>query len=156
MPRLVQSSLVPGSATSWLDLLRDESRTVALATSTPTLTMRIIQGHDASWVRHELLSGFFRTSWTSRIGLLDLDAGRFVAESEGTIFLKFRHEMAWEASSEGLSIRSEISWEGARPSLERMLDQAILRFPLAAGQAPSFAESPTRRMILDERAFNAA
>lgn len=156
MPRLVQSSLVPGSAAGWLGFLRDESRTVALASSTPTLTLRILPGPDAAWMRHELINGFFRTSWTSRIAQLDLDANRLVAESEGTIFLKFRHEMNWETSSEGLVVRSEISWEGARPSLERMLDQAILRFPLTAGQAPSFAESPTRRMIVEGRSFNAA
>ncbi len=156
MSRLVQSSLVPGSAANWLDLLRDESRTVTLASSTPTLTMRIIQAGDVSWMRHELLSGFFRTSWTSRVSMLDLEAGKLVSESEATIFAKFRHEMVWEPSSEGLSIRSELSWEGARPSLERLLEQSILRFPQPAGQAPSFSESPTRRLVLNDRVVSAA
>ena len=57
---------------------------------------------------------------------------------------------------EGLAIRSEIAWDGARPSLEQILNQAVLRFPLAPGQAPSFADSPTRRMLVGGQAFNAA
>ena len=156
MPRLVQSSLVPGSATSWLEVLRDESRTVAMASAAPTLTVRILPGLETSWMRHELLSGFFRTSWTSRIETLDLAAGRLVAHADGNIFASFHHEMHWESTPEGLAIRSEIAWDGARPSLEQILNQAVLRFPLPPGQAPSFADSPTRRMLVGGQAFNAA
>jgi len=156
MPRLVQSTLVPGTAQAWLDLLREESRTVALASSAPTLTLRILPGHDASWVRHELVYGFFRTSWTSRIDQLDEAAGILVAQVEGTIFSSFRHEMQWETTTEGLVVRSDLAFEGARPSLEQLLSQSLVRFPVPEGQVPAFAESPTRRMILDDRAFGAA
>lgn len=107
-------------------------------------------------MRHELLSGFFRTSWTSRIELLDESAGRLVAQAEGNIFVRFRHEMNWESTAEGVVIRSDLAWEGARPSLEQILNLAVLRFPLAPGQTPSFADSPTRRMVIGGQAFNAA
>lgn len=156
MPRLVQSTLVPGSASAWLDVLREESRTVALASAAPTLTLRLLPGHDAIWTRHELVHGFFRTSWTCRVETLDEASGVFLAKVEGTIFSAFRHEMRWETTAEGLIVRSDVSWEGARPSLEQILSQSLVRFPLPAGQAPAFADSPTRRMILDDRAFGAA
>lgn len=156
MPRLVQSSLVPGSATNWLGVLRDESRSVAMASSAPTLTLRILPGLQPSWVRHELLSGFFRTSWTSIIQEFNPEAARIVSQAEGNIFVRFRHELTWETTSEGLVVRSDISWEGARPSLEQILNQSILRFPIAPGQLPSFSESPTRRMLVAGQAFNAA
>lgn len=148
MPRFAQSSLVPGSANRWLEVLRDESRTVTLASSTPTLTLRILPGDQPLWMRHELLSGFFRTTWTSRIERFDEAAGVIVAQVEGNIFQSFRHEMTWRTTNEGVLVHSDVSWEGARPSLEQILGQAILRFPLAPGQVPSFADSPTRRMVV--------
>lgn len=148
MPRFAQSSLVPGSVDRWLEVLRDESRTVTLASSTPTLTLRILPGEEPLWVRHELLSGFFRTTWTSRIERFDPEAGKIVAQVQGNIFQSFRHEMTWRSTNEGVLIHSDISWEGARPSLEQILGKAILRFPLAPGQVPSFSDSPTRRMLV--------
>jgi len=156
MPRLIQSTLVPGTAQAWLDLLHGEARTIPLASSVPTLSMRILAGHDASWVRHELMFGLFRTSWTSRIELFDREAGHLVAQVEGTIFTSFRHEMRWQSSVEGVVVNSDLWWEGARPSLEQILSQSLVRFPMPIGQAPSFAESPTRRMVIDDRAINAA
>jgi len=156
MSRLVQSTLVPETADAWLALLREESRIVTLASNAPTLTLRLLPGPDATWVRHELMHGFFRTSWTSRLEKLDPQAGVLVAQAEGTLFSSFRHEMRWETSAEGLVVRSDLWWEGARPSLEGILSQALVRFPSAPGQAPRFADKATVRMVIDARALGAA
>ncbi|MCB9496212.1 MAG: hypothetical protein H6686_04910 [Fibrobacteria bacterium] len=156
MPRLVQSTLVQGSPESWLELLRDESCIIPLASSAPTLSLRLLFGHDNLWARHDLVHGFFRTSWTSRVERLDPTDGVLVTQLNAALFASFRHEMRWESSGEGLVVRSDIMWEGGRPSLESLLSQAILRFPLSETEAPRLADSPTRRMTLDTRSFGAA
>lgn len=156
MSRLVQSTLVPETADAWLALLRDESRIVTLASNAPTLTLRLLTAPDTTWVRHELVHGFFRTSWTSRLEKLDTQAGVLVASLDGALFASFRHEMRWESTAEGLIVRSDLWWEGARPSLESILSQALVRFPSVPGQAPRFADKATVRMVIDARALGAA
>jgi len=149
MPRLLQSTLHPGSATEWLDDLRGDARVVTLSPAHPTLLVRL-SSEDGMWIsHHELVFGLFRTVWHCP-AKLDLETGRMVAQGWSPHFQSFEQTLCWSQTESGLSIQSDISFQGARSGLEDLLLRSLLRFP---GLTPSQAsERPTQRIAMEGQA----
>lgn len=149
MPRLLQSTMHPGSATRWLDDLGGDFRVATLSSTHPTLLMRL-RSEDGKWIsRHELVFGLFRTVWQCQ-ATLDMAAGRLSAVGAGPHFESFQQTLSWNETESGVSIQSDLSWTGARTGLEDVLLRSLLRFP--GWQAIGISERPTQRMTMEDSA----
>ncbi len=149
MPRLMQSTLYPGSAPQWLEAVKAETRMVSLSSVHPTLLFGIEEREGRLIVRHELVFGLFRTVWTSD-ATLDMDRRRLTSKGTGKHFESVQQTICWEAGERGLSIQSELVWSGASSSLEDLLLRSLLRFPNCEVAAAS--ERPTQRIAMDGQA----
>jgi hypothetical protein len=150
MPRLLQSILHPGSADQWLDDLRGDARIVRLSSEHPTLLVRLEQMPGGPVVsRHELVFGLFRTTWHCRCEL-DESNRRIRSAVASQFFSSFEQVLCWTEAEGGLSIQSEIRWEGARSSLEDLIFRSALRFP--GSSAMGTTESTTKRMAVGDQA----
>ena len=149
MPRLLQSTLHPSSASEWLDDLRGDSRIVTLSPAHPTLLVRL-RLEEGMWIsQHELVFGLFRTVWHCP-AKLDLDAGRLIAKGWSQHFQSFEQTLCWSQTEHGLSLQSDLTFEGARSGLEDLLLRSLLRFPGLPSALAS--ERPTQRIAMEGQA----
>lgn len=149
MPRLLQSTMHPGSATQWLADLCGDSRVATLSPAHPTLLLRL-DSEEGTWLsRHELVFGLFRTTWHCRADL-DKEGCRLQVQGAFPHFESFQQTLCWTESEQGLSIQSDLSWTGARTGLEDLLLRSLLRFP--GWHATGVSERPTQRMAMEDSA----
>jgi hypothetical protein len=146
MPRLLQSTMHPGSATQWLDDLGGDSRVATLSPAHPTLLVRLQSEDGKQLSRHELVFGLFRTVWHCQT-TLDKVAGRLTAVGAYPHFETFEQTLCWTETEHGLSIQSDLSWTGARTGLEDLLLRSLLRFP--GWYSTGTSERPTQRMTME-------
>ena len=149
MPRLLQSTIHPGSANQWLGDLCGDSRVATLSPAHPTLLVRL-QSEDGLWLsRHELVFGLFRTVWQCQ-ATLDKGAGRLTSVGAYPHFESFQQTLCWTETDQGLSIQSDLTWTGARTGLEDLILRSLLRFP--GWYAVGASERPTQRMTMEDTA----
>jgi hypothetical protein len=149
MPRLLQSTLLPGNATQWLEAIQTQTRVSVLSSVHPTLLVGLEERSGRWFVRHELVFGLFRTVWTSA-ATLDRERGRLVCKGADRHFESIEQILCWEQGERGLSIQSELSWSGAKTALEDLLLRSLLRFPNCEAAAAS--ERTTQRLAMDGQA----
>lgn len=147
MPRLLHSTLHPGTAEDWIAGLRLGSITVNLSSLHPTLLLRLVQTDHGEHARFELVFGLFRTIWTCPVSV-DLAQRRLVAKGASAHFESFEQTVCWQVSDHGLSIQSDLQWTGARTGLEDLVLRSRFSFP-GHGMGITSSESPTRRMAMD-------
>jgi hypothetical protein len=146
MPRLLQSTMHPGSASRWLDDLVGDSRVATLSPAHPTLLVRL-QKEEGNWIsRHELVFGLFRTVWNCKANL-DVEAGRLHAVGAYPHFESFQQTLCWTETESGLTLQSDLSWTGARTGLEDLLLRSLLRFP--GWYSTPASERPTQRLSME-------
>ncbi|MBK8801050.1 MAG: hypothetical protein IPN71_03150 [Fibrobacteres bacterium] len=150
MPRLLHSTLHPGTAEDWIAGLRLASIAMNLSPVHPTLLLRLVQTDREEFARFELVFGLFRTVWTCPV-TVDLAAKRIVSNGASAHFETFEQTLCWQVSEHGLSIQSDLQWSGARTGLEDLVLRSRFSFP-GHGMGATASESPTRRMAMDGQA----
>ncbi len=132
-----------------MEAIKAESRVAMLSSVHPTLLVGLESGEHGLFVRHELVFGLFRSSWSCP-ALLDLDRRRLTSKGTGRHFQAIEQVLCWEENERGLSIQAELSWSGAKTGLEDLLLRSMLRFPNTEIQTAS--ERPTQRLAMDGQA----
>lgn len=147
MPRLLHSTLQPGTVEDWIAGLRLASFGTSVSSVHPTLLLRLTPRDAGEIARFELIFGLFRTIWTCPVEL-DVDARRLVAKGSSRHFESFEQTLCWQVLDQGLSIQSDLQWSGAHTGLEDLVLRSRLSFP-GQGTGVSATESPTRRLSMD-------
>lgn len=147
MPRLLHSTLHPGTAEEWLAGLRLGSTVASLSPAHPTLLLRLVQTDRGEEARFDLVFGLFRTVWNCPVSV-SLEERRLVAKGPSAHFEAFEQTVCWQVLDHGLSIQSDLQWSGVRSGLEDLILRSLLRFS-GQGITTTASESPTRRIAMD-------